>query len=130
MASSILSSLTSLNSISNFNSTLVLQAVQPIMHTFTPLLLVGSLALQTIFAFPYPSRVEQHNADMLKHSVDSFIATETPIAMRNLLCNIGSDGACASGAFSGLVIASPDKVNPNCECFLPLTLYEQTSDTV
>ncbi|KAA8571614.1 hypothetical protein EYC84_001611 [Monilinia fructicola] len=88
MASSILSALTSINSISNFNSTLVLQAVQPIMHTFTPLLLVDV-------------------------SVDSFIATESPIALRNLLCNIGSDGACVPGAASGTVIASPDKVNPD-----------------
>ncbi|KAF7882610.1 uncharacterized protein EAF02_005973 [Botrytis sinoallii] len=112
MASSLFSSLTSLNSISTFNSTLVLQAVQPIMHTFAPLLLVGSLALQTIYALPGPSKVEQR-AEILKRSVDSFIATESPIAFRNLLCNIGSDGACASGAASGIVIASPDKVNPD-----------------
>lgn len=114
MASSILSALTSINSISNFNSTLVLQAVQPIMHTFTPLLLVGSLALQTILAFPGPNRVEERNAEILRRSVDSFIATESPIALRNLLCNIGSDGACVPGAASGTVIASPDKVNPDC----------------
>ncbi|TGO60733.1 hypothetical protein BCON_0033g00450 [Botryotinia convoluta] len=112
MASSLFSSLTSLNSISTFNSTLVLQAAQPIMHTFAPLLLVGSLALQTIYALPGPSKVEQR-AEILKRSVDSFIATESPIAFRNLLCNIGSDGACASGAASGIVIASPDKVNPD-----------------
>ncbi|RAL65286.1 hypothetical protein DID88_000854 [Monilinia fructigena] len=113
MASSILSALTSINSISNFNSTLVLHAVQPIMHTFTPLLLVGSLALQTIFAFPGPSRVEERNAEILRRSVDSFISTESPIALKNLLCNIGSDGACVSGAASGIVIASPDKVDPD-----------------
>ncbi|KAF7946409.1 hypothetical protein EAE96_009407 [Botrytis aclada] len=112
MASSLLSSLPSLNSISTFNSTAILQAVQPIMHTFAPLLLVGSLALQTIYALPGPSKVEQR-AEILKRSVDSFIATESPIAFRNLLCNIGSDGACASGAASGIVIASPDKVNPD-----------------
>ncbi|KAI9643405.1 glycoside hydrolase 15 protein [Ciborinia camelliae] len=113
MASSLLSALTSLNSISNFNSTLVLDTVKPIMHTFTPLLLVGSLALQTIYAFSGPSRLEKHNAEILKRSVDSFIATESPIALRNLLCNIGSDGACASGAASGIVVASPDKTNPD-----------------
>ncbi|APA12357.1 hypothetical protein SS1G_10617 [Sclerotinia sclerotiorum 1980 UF-70] len=113
MASSLLSALTSLNSISNFNSTLVLRAVQPIMHTFTPLLLAGSLALQSIHAFPNPSRVEERDGEILKRSVDSFIATESPIAMRNLLCNIGSSGSCAAGASSGIVIASPDKVNPD-----------------
>ncbi|KAM0165496.1 hypothetical protein ACHAPG_000167 [Botrytis cinerea] len=109
MASSLLSSL---SSISTFNSTQILQAVQPIMHTFAPLLLVGSLALQTIYALPGPSKVEQR-AEILKRSVDSFIATESPIAFRNLLCNIGADGACASGAASGIVVASPDKVSPD-----------------
>ncbi|ESZ97509.1 glycoside hydrolase family 15 protein [Sclerotinia borealis F-4128] len=113
MASPLLSTLTSLTSISSFNSTIILQAVEPIMHTLTPLLLVGSLALQTIFAFPGPSRFEQRNAEILKRSVDSFIATESPIALKNLLCNIGSDGACASGAASGIVVASPDKANPD-----------------
>lgn len=83
------------------------------MHTFAPLLLVGSLALQTIYALPGPSKVEQR-AEILKRSVDSFIATESPIAFRNLLCNIGADGACASGAASGIVVASPDKVSPDC----------------
>lgn len=113
MASSLLSVLTSINSLDTFNNTLLLQAVQPIMHTFAPLLLVGSLALQTIFAFP--SRVEQRNAEILKRSVDSFIATESPIALTNLLCNIGSSGACASGAASGIVVASPDRTNPDCK---------------
>ncbi|QSZ31699.1 hypothetical protein DSL72_001266 [Monilinia vaccinii-corymbosi] len=113
MASSLLSTLTSINSVGNFNTTLVLQAVQPIMHTLTPLLLVGSLALQTILAFSGLSPVEERNAEILKRSVDSFIATETPIALEKILCNIGSDGACVSGAASGLVIASPSTSNPD-----------------
>ncbi|KAM3081175.1 hypothetical protein ACMFMF_003091 [Clarireedia jacksonii] len=108
------SSLSSLTSIDPFNSTLAFQAVRPIMHTFAPAILVGTLAIQSIFAFPDPSRVKQlRDAEIVKRSVDSFIATESPIALSRILCNIGSDGACAQGAASGIVIASPDKVNPD-----------------
>jgi len=85
------------------------------MYSLTSLLLAGSIALQTVFSLPDPSRVKERDAEILKRSVDSFIATESPIALADLLCNIGADGACASGAKSGIVIASPDKVNPNCK---------------
>ena len=90
-----------------FNVTAV---AQPIMHSVSSILLVGSLAFQAVFS--HPSRVVRD--EILKRSVDSFIATESPIALRDLLCNIGSAGACVSGAASGLVIASPDRTNPNC----------------
>ncbi|PQE09209.1 glycosyl hydrolase family 15 protein [Rutstroemia sp. NJR-2017a BBW] len=84
------------------------------MHKFAPIVLVGTLAIQSIFAFPDPSRVkQQRDAEIVKRSVDSFIATESPIALSRILCNIGSAGACAQGAASGIVIASPDKVNPD-----------------
>ncbi|TFY52909.1 hypothetical protein EVG20_g10351 [Dentipellis fragilis] len=46
-------------------------------------------------------------------SVDSYIATESPIAKAGLLANIGPDGSKAQGAKSGVVIASPSKTNPN-----------------
>lgn len=87
---------------------------QPIMYSFTSLLMVGSLALQAVLGLPNPNRIEERNAELLKRSVDSFIATESPIAIRNILCNIGSSGACVSGAGSGLVIAGPGKANPDC----------------
>jgi len=85
------------------------------MHSLFPLLSLGSFAIQTIFALPDPSRVRQREAEILKRSVDSFIAAESPIALTDLLCNIGSAGSCASGADSGIVIASPDKTNPDCK---------------
>lgn len=84
----------------------------PVMYSFTSVLMVSSLALQAVFA--NPTRVKQREAELLKRSVDSFIATESPIALRDILCNIGSAGACVSGASSGLVIASPDRTNPDC----------------
>jgi glucoamylase len=108
------SAVASLNVFSNFNITAAIS--EPIMHSFTSLLVVGGLAFQSlIFAFPEPSRVKQREAEILKRSVDSFIATESPIALADMLCNIGSTGTCVSGASSGIVIASPDKANPDCK---------------
>jgi glucoamylase len=94
--------------------------VQPMMHSFTSLLLVSSLALHIIYA--HPSCAVGREAELLKRSVDTFIATESPIALADLLCNIGSTGACASGAASGIVVASPDKTNPNCTFTLLRTI--------
>ncbi|KFY02052.1 hypothetical protein O988_02377 [Pseudogymnoascus sp. VKM F-3808] len=45
--------------------------------------------------------------------VDSFIASESPIAYQGVLNNIGSAGAGASGASAGVVVASPSKTDPD-----------------
>ncbi|OBT51822.1 hypothetical protein VE04_06976 [Pseudogymnoascus sp. 24MN13] len=45
--------------------------------------------------------------------VDSFIASEGPIAYKGVLSNIGSAGAGASGASAGIVVASPSKTDPD-----------------
>ncbi|KAF5315001.1 hypothetical protein D9619_007127 [Psilocybe cf. subviscida] len=45
--------------------------------------------------------------------VDSYVATESPIAKAGLLANIGPSGSKSSGAKAGLVIASPSTVNPD-----------------
>jgi glucoamylase len=114
--------LSSLTPGSIFNLTAV---TQPVMYSVSSILLVGGLAFQAVFA--HPSRVVR-DADILKRSVDTFIATESPIALRNLLCNIGSTGACVSGAASGLVIASPDRTNPNCEFRTHLCHFDSHAD--
>lgn len=98
---------------SNFNLTSTV--VYSTMHSFTSLLLVSGLALQTAIGLPERGRgVKEREAQLLKRSVDSFIETETPIALADLLCNIGSAGECVAGASSGVVVASPDRVNPDC----------------
>ncbi|KAJ0304141.1 hypothetical protein COL516b_006031 [Colletotrichum fioriniae] len=74
------------------------------MKLLTSALLLGSLATQTIFGYP--------GGQFVKRDVDSFIATETPIALAQLLCNIGPNGCHAQGVSSGIVIASPDKTDP------------------
>ena len=103
---------------SNLNITLI---PYPAMNSFTSLFVVISLALQTVLSLPGLSKaVQEREAELLRHSVDSFIATESPIALADLLCNIGSAGSCATGASPGIVIASPDRTNPNCNNLLPL----------
>ncbi|KAJ8593011.1 glycoside hydrolase family 15 protein [Rhizopogon salebrosus TDB-379] len=46
-------------------------------------------------------------------SVDSYINTESPIAKAGVLANIGANGVKSSGAYPGVVIASPSTTNPN-----------------
>lgn len=47
-------------------------------------------------------------------TLDSWIAEESSFALEGILANIGSSGALASGAASGIVIASPSTSNPDC----------------
>ncbi|KAI1780488.1 carbohydrate-binding module family 20 protein [Hypoxylon cercidicola] len=90
------------------NSSLVL----PIMQGFTSLFLLGSFAFQTILGLPGASNVRREG-QLLKRAVDDFITTEEPIALEQLLCNIGSSGCHAQGASSGIVIASPSTTDPD-----------------
>lgn len=83
---------------------------QPIMHTFHSLLLLGSLAFQSILG--RPSTLGREGA-IQKRDVDSYIATQEPIAFEQLLCNIGSSGCHAAGVTPGFVIASPSRNDPD-----------------
>lgn len=88
--------------------------IQPIMQGITSLFLLGSIAFQTILGLPGASNVRREG-HLLKRAVDDYIATEEPIALAQLLCNIGSSGCHASGASSGVVIASPSTAEPDCK---------------
>lgn len=46
-------------------------------------------------------------------SVDQYILHEAPIAQAGILANIGPDGSQSSGAYPGVVIASPSTYNPD-----------------
>nr|CAA47707.1 glucan 1,4-alpha-glucosidase [Neurospora crassa] len=81
------------------------------MHLVSSLLVVGA-AFQAVLGLPDPLHEKRHS-DIIKRSVDSYIQTETPIAQKNLLCNIGASGCRASGAASGVVVASPSKSSPD-----------------
>ncbi|ORY64006.1 glycoside hydrolase family 15 protein [Pseudomassariella vexata] len=82
------------------------------MHAFSSLFLLGSFAFQVVLGRPDASRVRSQ-AEILKRDVDSFVAAEEPIALEQLLCNIGPSGCHASGVGSGLVIASPSQSDPD-----------------
>ncbi|KAI1189028.1 family 15 glycosyl hydrolase [Nemania serpens] len=88
------------------------QLIEPIMHGFTSLLLLGSIAVQCVFGRPDPSRSRRDGA-LLQRAVNDFIATEEQIALQKLLCSIGSGGCNAQGVASGLVIASPSRTDPD-----------------
>ncbi|KAL8953191.1 MAG: hypothetical protein Q9222_000926 [Ikaeria aurantiellina] len=45
--------------------------------------------------------------------LDSYVKSESAIALQGVLNNIGSMGAKAAGAEAGLVVASPSKTNPD-----------------
>jgi glucoamylase len=47
--------------------------------------------------------------------LDAFIKSERAIALQGALNNIGPNGSAVPGAGAGYVVASPSKVNPNCE---------------
>ncbi|KAH6656331.1 glycoside hydrolase family 15 protein [Truncatella angustata] len=84
------------------------------MHALSSLLLLGGYAAQAVFGRPDPeaSRIRREN-DLQKRDVDSFLATEEPIAYAQILCNLGPSGCHASGVGSGLVLASPSKSDPD-----------------
>ncbi|KAJ5813011.1 Six-hairpin glycosidase [Penicillium robsamsonii] len=45
--------------------------------------------------------------------LDAFIKSESTLALKSILNNIGSDGSAVSGAGAGIVIASPSKSDPD-----------------
>jgi len=46
-------------------------------------------------------------------TLDEYIATEAPIALDGILANIGPSGSKSLGAKAGVVLASPNKVDPD-----------------
>ncbi|KAN0127410.1 glucoamylase [Lactarius tabidus] len=67
---------------------------------------IFSLSLASVFGL-----LGSHVSD--SPSADKYFSNELPIAKAGLLANIGPNGAKSSGAESGIVIASPNTVNPN-----------------
>lgn len=113
--------------------------ITPVMHLFSNAILLGAAALHSVLARPGLSDVHTIQAPVLKHSIEDFVQSETPIALERLLCNIGADGCHASGVSHGLVIASPSKQAPPCKCpnlamllnllIDPLDFYTWTRDS-
>lgn len=53
-----------------------------------------------------------------RRDLDSFVSLEKQIALQGALDNIGPDGSKVPGAGAGYVVASPSKVNPDCELLI------------
>ena len=69
---------------------------------------VSSLAGLVSLALAAPSNLESRD-------LNSFVTQERAIALQGALDNIGPNGNRVAGAGSGFVVASPSKVNPDCE---------------
>jgi glucoamylase len=80
----------------------------PAMHALSSLIVLGTCAVQAVLGRP-------EAALHARRSLESFIGEETQVAWNKLLCNIGPSGCAASGVAAGAVVASPSKVNPDCE---------------
>ncbi|KAI4129332.1 MAG: hypothetical protein LQ338_002277 [Usnochroma carphineum] len=78
-------------------------------------ILVGSVAIASYWIdwslAVSPKRF--HIGERATGSLDSFIASESPIALQGVLNNIGGVGSEAVGVDPGLVIASPSRANPD-----------------
>lgn len=55
-----------------------------------------------------------YRGDFRNDPLASFIASETPRSLKGILDNVGPNGTQVEGAASGLVIASPSKIDPDC----------------
>lgn len=108
------------DSISSLSINTTSSIVQPIMHFLSGAFLLGSIALQNVLGRPSV----QNQRPLTRNFVDEFIATERPIALEQLLCNIGPDGCHTPGVSPGAVIASPSTYDPDCMYFLQTEVSE------
>lgn len=92
------------------------------MHVLSTAVLLGSVAVQKVLGRPGSSGT----SDITKRAVTDFINTETPIALNNLICNVGPDGCRAFGTSIGAVVASPSTTDPDCKLVLHLHIIAYT----
>ena len=79
--------------------------------TSTILLGAASLLLEPCFCL---SAEHDQPDKRATGSLDSYISSESSIALQGVLNNIGPNGTKVPGAALGLVIAGPSKNNPDC----------------
>ena len=89
-----------------------------ILHMlFLPILIRVTAAVRFIAQPPrvdyFPFQIYEKGSTS---SLENFIAFEGPVALQAILNNTGFRGAMAPGVEAGLVIASPSKMNPDCQC--------------
>lgn len=67
--------------------------------------------LVTSLASVAPTPIQERQASS---SLDTWLISESTIALQGVLNNIGPGGSKAQGAAAGIVVASPSKNDPNC----------------
>ena len=72
-------------------------------------------ALPTVLLFASTQGTPFDDYSKRQTSLDSFVTSETTVAINGVLANIGADGSKAQGAAAGIVVASPSKTSPDCK---------------
>jgi glucoamylase len=49
-------------------------------------------------------------------SLEQYLKAQADVSIKGILANIGPDGSKAQGASAGIVVASPSRTDPDCEC--------------
>lgn len=60
----------------------------------------------------------------LAQDLDNYIEAQRPLALQNILDNIGPDGVEVPSTGAGFVVASPSKQDPDCELPTPHSFKE------
>jgi len=75
-----------------------------------------SASLSCVNGFPSWTLVDK------RAELDTWIANENTIAFAGVLANFGPSGAKAYGAASGILLASPSKIDPDCNTSSPFSI--------
>lgn len=75
----------------------------------------ASYSLLAALGCSFISQVLCIPSELRPRDLNSWVATESVIALQGALNNIGPNGTKVPGAGAGFVVASPSKVNPNCK---------------
>ena len=94
---------------------LTMRDCSAILHMlFLPLLIAAvRFIAQPLRVDYFPFHIYENGSTS---SLENFITFEGPDALQAILKNTGFRGAMAPGVEAGLVIASPSKMNPDCQC--------------
>ena len=75
----------------------------------------GLVSLLASHAIAAPGGGDNGHGSNPSSGLDKFVTAEKKIALQGVLNNIGPDGSRVPGAGAGFVVASPSKVDPDCE---------------
>lgn len=62
--------------------------------------------------------VAQSSVPLFGRDLKTYVANQTARSLQGIFDNIGPDGAKAARTSSGIVVASPSIVNPDCKLLL------------